>query len=143
LEDALSAIEIFDLDAGKAQRFATLNDRLTNELKWAADSSGLFTVYSQAGPNFERAQIGFFSRDGGGLQPITRDTNSYSTLTLSADGKTLATVQVKTTQSLYLVPGTGSQAAVISPLLPQGEYVSGFGWTDRAAGARKLSAGGA
>jgi Tol biopolymer transport system component len=52
----------------------------------------------------------------------------------------MATVQVKTTQSLYLVPGAGSQAAVISPLLPQGEYVSGFGW-DRN-GSLLISEGG-
>ena len=48
-----------------------------------------------------RAQIGRIVRDGG-LQPITRDTNRYATLTLSADGKSASSVQVKTTRSFAL-----------------------------------------
>jgi len=128
LDNALSAIAIFDFNTNKVERLATFTEKLVNELKWPPEGSGLFVDYQQAGPNFQRAQIGFLPSGGGALQPITRDTNSYSTLTLSADGKTLATVQVKTAQNLYLVPGTGSQAPELPPLLPQGEYVSGFGW---------------
>ena len=128
VDDALSAISIFDFNTNKVAPLATFEDKLINELKWAPDGSGLFVNYEQAGPNFQRAQIGFLPMGGGGLQPITRDTNSYSTLTLSQDGKTLATVQVKAAQNLYLVPGTGSQSAELPALLAPGEYVSGFGW---------------
>ncbi len=128
LDNALSAIAIFDLNTNKVERFATFTEKLVNELKWPPDGSGLFVDYQQAGPNFQRAQIGFLPSGGGALQPITRDTNSYSTLTLSADGKTLATVQVKSAQNLYLVPGAGSQAPELPPVLPPGDYVSGFGW---------------
>jgi len=128
VDNALSAILIFDFNTNKVAPLATFEDKLINELKWPPDGSGLFVNYQQAGPNFQRAQIGFLPIGGGALQPITRDTNSYSTLTLSLDGKTLATVQVKTAQNLYLVPGTGSQAAELPAVLPPGEYVSGFGW---------------
>jgi hypothetical protein len=55
-------------------------------------------VYSAKGPNIEQAQIGLLSRDGK-LRAITRDTNRYATLTLSADSRSAATVQVKTTRS--------------------------------------------
>ncbi len=63
------------------------------------------------------------------LQPITRDTNSYETLTFSADGKTLATVQTKTTLHLYLLPATGSQSPAGNPVLAQGQNVYGFDWS--------------
>ena len=128
IDDGLSAIATFDINSNKLERLATFQDKWINELKWASDGSGLFVNYQQAGPNFYRAQLAFLPIGGGTLQPITRDTNGYTTLTRSSDGRTLATVQVKTAQTLYLVPGTGSTNPESSPVLPRGEYVSGFGW---------------
>jgi serine/threonine protein kinase/Tol biopolymer transport system component len=125
---ALGGIGLFNLNSSKLEQLATFEDKSLNQLKWSPDGSGLLVNYQQAGPSFQRAQIGFVPSGGGALQPITRDTNSYRTLTLSADGKTLATVQMKTTQSLYLASGTGSAVPEPPSLLPQGEFVSGFGW---------------
>jgi len=128
LENALSGVALFDFNTSKVEQLATFEEKSVNQLQWPPDGGGLFVNYQQAGPNFQRAQIGFLPSGRGALQPITRDTNSYRTLTLSADGRTLASVQVKTAQNLYLVPGTGSQAPELSPVLPAGQYVSGFGW---------------
>jgi len=119
---------VLDVNSSKVDRLATFQDKAVNNLKWLPDGDGLFVNYQPAGPNFDRAQIAFLLISEGTLQPITRDTHRYSTLTLSGDGKTLATVQEKLNQNLYLVPGTGSQASDFSPVLPQGEYVTGFGW---------------
>jgi eukaryotic-like serine/threonine-protein kinase len=128
IDDGLSAIAEFDLNTNKLERTATFQDKQVNELKWASDGSGLFVNYQQAGPNFYRAQIAFLPVAGGTLQTITRDTNGYSTLTRSTDGRTLATVQVKAAQTLYLVPATGSSIPDVPPVLPRGEYLSDFGW---------------
>jgi Tol biopolymer transport system component len=128
IDDGLSAISVFDIKSNKLERMATFQEKLVNELKWARDGSGLFVNYQEAGPNFYRAQIAFLPSGGTMLQPITRDTNGYTTLTRSTDGRTLATVQVKAAQMLYLVPGTGSSNPEAGPVLPHGEYVSGFGW---------------
>jgi serine/threonine protein kinase len=128
-DQALGAIELFDIASGKARRFATFNNKLILELNWLPDGQGLLAVYQQAGPSYVRAQIGFIPRAGGELQPITRDTNRYATLTLSADGKTLASVQRKATQNLYLIPGTGGQNVDLKPLVPQGLEVRSFNWT--------------
>jgi eukaryotic-like serine/threonine-protein kinase len=129
-DQAMGAIDFFDLDSGKIRRFATFNDKIPFELKWLSNGRGILAVYQQAGPSFSRAQIGFIPDAGGEIQPITRDTNSYATLTLSADGKTLASVQLKTKQNLYLLPGAGSQSADFKPLSPQGQEVQVFNWTD-------------
>jgi Tol biopolymer transport system component len=97
-------------------------------LKWLPDGRGILADYQQAGPGFSRAQIGFIPRGGGPVQPITRDTNRYATLTLSADGKTLASVQQKISLNLYVLPGTGSLSGDSKPVFPQGQEVRGFGW---------------
>jgi hypothetical protein len=97
-------------------------------VKWLPDGRGLLLSYQQAGPTFTKAQIGFISASGGPIQPVTRDTNRYATLTLSADGKILATVQMKGTQNIYLLPGAGSQVTEPKPLLAQQQYVDAFGW---------------
>jgi len=128
ITDGLGAVGIFTLGGDKVERLATFQDKLVDELKWAADGGGLLLNYQQAGPNFHRAQIGFLPAGQATILPITRDANGYSTLTLSADRKTLATVQVKITQNVYLTPASGSPSPDPNPVLPRGTYVSGFGW---------------
>ena len=122
-------IDLFNVETKKAERFATFKEKFLSESKWLPDGRGILTIYQQAGPTFSRGQIGYIPDSGGPLQPITRDTNRYATLTLSADGKTLASVQVKTTQNLYLLPGAGSKDGDLKPLVPQGLEVNGFNWS--------------
>ena len=89
----------------------------------------LIGLYREKGPDYNREKIGLISRDGGEIQPLTRDTNGYSTLTVSADGKTIASVQVKLTRTVSLVPFSG--AALPSgeaPLLPV-QDVANVAWT--------------
>jgi Tol biopolymer transport system component len=69
------------------------------------------------------------SHSGGQIQPITRDTNEYDALTVSADGKTAATVQVRTAYSLSLLPGAGVQANTPIQPLPQPQDVQSVAWT--------------
>jgi Tol biopolymer transport system component len=103
---------------------------LTGDFKWMPDGNGLLSLYSQKGPDyFQRAQIGFVPSKTSRINPITRDTSSYATLTLSADGKTLATVQTKTSKNLYLQRNSDKAAAETSAILPQGQLVNWFAWT--------------
>ncbi|MGC2792099.1 MAG: protein kinase, partial [Candidatus Sulfotelmatobacter sp.] len=127
-DQALGGIDLFDIASQKTQRLVTFNDKAPYESKWLPDGRGILAVYQQAGPSFQRSQIGFIPSGGGQLQPITRDTNRYLTLTISGDGKTLASVQLKITQNLYLLPGIGSQSGDSKPVVPQGQEVRGFGW---------------
>ncbi len=122
----LGGIDLFDLGSGKRKRFESFADKLPAEVKWI--SSGLLVLYQQAGSQFSRQQVGFVSFDDGLIRPITRDTNSYATLTVSADARTVASVQQKMTRSLYILPGAGTQSADLKPL-PLSAQLSGFSWT--------------
>ncbi len=126
--NTLGLISLFDVGTGKEEKLAAFNDKLISEVQWLSDGGGLVLTYQRAGPNFTQAQIGFVPASGGSIQPITRDTNRYKTLTLSADSKTLATVQIKETQTLYLLPGDGSQVPDPKPLLARQPYVNAFAW---------------
>ncbi|MFY9743421.1 MAG: protein kinase [Candidatus Sulfotelmatobacter sp.] len=141
-DQALGAIDLFDVSSGKSRRFITLTDKLPAEVKWL--SGGLLIMYQQAGPQFNRPQIGFIPGDGSSVHPITRDTNRYATLTISADGKSMVSVQQKSSENLYILPGTGSQNADVKPL-SFGEDLSGFNWAQDGSllvnnGARLLRA---
>ena len=86
-----------------------------NDLAWLPDGSGLVVTH-QANPTpFARVQIGLLLGATSQFRTVTKDTNSYRTLTLSADGKTLATVQQKNTRTLYLLPAGGFSGATPSP----------------------------
>jgi Tol biopolymer transport system component len=100
-------------------------------LNWLPDGRGLLLVYSKAylGPVPSHAQIGFVSYPAGSFRTITNDTNRYSTLTLSADGNTLATVQVQTSRELGILPGNGNGTPPAVPGIPRREILNGFGWT--------------
>jgi eukaryotic-like serine/threonine-protein kinase len=126
---AFGALSQFDVDTGKIQTL-TFADKYVSALQWSTGGDGLFVVYQQKGPDFARSQIGFVSLSDGHLRPISRDTNSYSTLALSADGKTLATVQQKAVSNLFILPGQGSTSATATPLSIDGEHVASFNWSD-------------
>jgi serine/threonine protein kinase/dipeptidyl aminopeptidase/acylaminoacyl peptidase len=127
---ALGGIGLLSLGNGKSDTFASFEDRVTRDFKWLPDRTGLLALYSQKGPDyFQRAQIGYIPEGNGDFHPITRDTNSYATLTLSSDGKTLATVQTKTSQNLYLQRSANGQAGDLTTVLPQGQAVNWFDWT--------------
>jgi serine/threonine protein kinase len=104
---ALTGIDVFDVESGKSHRFAVFQDKIVLPLKWSPDGRGIFFNYYPRGLG---GQIGWLPGTGEGFRPITRDTNNYYTLTISADGRTLATVQTKSTQNVYLLPGTGSHS---------------------------------
>ena len=126
---ALGALDLFDVNSRTDRRLATFNDKLVFDMNWVPDGGGILATYQQAGPSFQRAQIGYIPISGGEIQPITRDTNRYVTLTLSTDGKTLSSVQLKTTQSLSILPGTGSPSADGKSPFPTEQTVRAFNWT--------------
>jgi serine/threonine protein kinase len=125
---AFGGISFFDVDTGKIQTI-NFSDKNVSALQWSPGGDGLFVTYQQKGPDFNRGQVGFVSLSDGRVRPISRDTNSYSTLTLSADGKTVATVQQKALSNLFVLPGEGSMTPTASPLVVDGEHISQFNWT--------------
>jgi Tol biopolymer transport system component len=98
-------------------------------MTWSLDGEGMFVIYQQKGPNFNRRQIGYVALSDSQLRPISRDTNSYATLSLSNDGKTLATVQQKAVRNFYVLPGEGSTSADVAPSGSDSDHIQFFNWS--------------
>jgi serine/threonine protein kinase len=120
-------LKAFDLATRRTSVIARFPKTLLYQLSWLPEGNMLMVAYSEKGPNPRRKQIGVVSSTGGKLRPVTRDTNSYSGLTVSADGKTAATVQVKTTRTLEIIPGSGLSGKAMPS--SQIENVDIFDWT--------------
>ena len=118
-EQGLGAIDMLDVGSGKSHRLVTFKDKFLDAIQWSPDGRALFAVYRQTGANFSRGQIGFLRSTGGDIEPITRDTNRYTTLTLSADGKTLATVVARSYATISILSDAGREFVEPRPLLSQ------------------------
>jgi serine/threonine protein kinase/Tol biopolymer transport system component len=114
-----SAIDVLDVHTGKSHRFAAFLDEFLAEIKWSPVDRVLFVMHGQTGANGIRAQIGFLRETGGEIEPITRDSNRYATLTVSADGKTLGTVLVRSEATLSVLSDSGHGFAEPRPVLSQ------------------------
>jgi Tol biopolymer transport system component len=125
---AMGGLELFDLETGNARRLATFGDNYVTGLSWLPDGRQILLNYWTR-PDVYRGQIGWMSSTGGDIHPITRDTNRYDSISASADGRTLATVQTKITNNVYLLPGAGSQFPQAEPLFSQGRNFVGVNWT--------------
>ncbi len=117
-------------DSAPTRTLITSADVLSGEAAWLRDGSGILVTYVSAETGFSRSQIGFYSIPGGAFRPVTKDTNSYASLTLSEDGKTLATVQQKSSQVLYLVPANGFNGTVPNPSPEFDKTNFTFNWAD-------------
>jgi eukaryotic-like serine/threonine-protein kinase len=74
---------------------------LVDGIAWLPDSTGMFLQCRSPEMNF-RSQIKFQPYPSGALQNITNDLNEYQDVSVTADGKTLATVQKQQSSAVYL-----------------------------------------
>jgi len=117
--EGLGAVDIFDVGRGKVRRLATYKGKYPDEVRWSPDGRVLFATYTGTGENWDKGQIGFLPVSGGDLEPITRDTNRYKTLTLSANGGTLATILERSYATISVLSNAAQQFGEERLLLSQ------------------------
>ena len=128
--DQLSVIKLFDINSGQAQTIASFADKYMETMVWLPDGKALLVLYQGTSTHYSRFQIGLISYPGGQFHEITKDTNNYRSLTVSADAKTLATVQQRTPRSFYVFPASGTGASAPAPALPQERDFEDFAWAE-------------
>jgi serine/threonine protein kinase len=108
-QSGTSALDLFDSSTGEKTTFKK-SDMVLGSPVWLPDQSGIVVTASGRESNFNRAQIGIFSYPQGVYRPVTNDTNSYPSISLSADAKTIAAVQSQYVGTLQTAPYDGKEA---------------------------------
>jgi eukaryotic-like serine/threonine-protein kinase len=127
-----AAIDVLDVRTSKLRRIATFPDDFLAEIQWSQDDHVLFVMHGQTGANGIRSQIGYLRESGGEIEPITRDSNRYATLTVSADGKTLATILDRSEATVFVLSDTSHGFGQPRPVLSQANEFddwSGVRWS--------------
>ena len=116
--DKLSVIDLYDVASGQQEQGASFSSKLLDAQVWLPDGSGLLELYQDSSTSFRRKQIGVVSARSGQFSTLTKDTSDYVTLTLSADGQTVATVQQRTLRNFFVFPAAGTAASLPTASLP-------------------------
>ncbi len=127
---SLSKIRFFDFAHGIMDSFVASADKIIFDNAWAPDGRGIFVNYVPRGEHLSiQGQIGLFSYPEGVFRPITNDLTDHSSLSLSADGRTLATVQKETSTQIVLMPPSGAGPFTPVPGIATRETLPSFSWT--------------
>ncbi len=127
---SLSQIRFFDFARGSMEPFVAPTDKIIVGNAWAPDGRGIFVAYIPRGEHLSvQTQIGLFSYPDGAFRSITNDLTYHGSLSLSADGHTLATVQKETSTQIVLMPPSGVGSLTPVPGIAIRETLPSFSWT--------------
>src|SRR5215475_13557161 len=107
------SIGMFDVDTHRESLPFSFPGKWIFEVAWTPDGRGLMVRYQDRSAGDSRGQIGYVSYPEGKFEPLTNDTNDYSTLSLSGDGKLLTTIQSQ--PELDLLQAAGGEASRAIP----------------------------
>jgi serine/threonine protein kinase/Tol biopolymer transport system component len=124
--DAVGGLTAVDVKTGQQHLFLSSADYVFSPA-WMPDGHGLLLLDVGSASNFTRPQIVFVSYPEGKLSAVTRDTNSYSSLSVGSNGQVLATVLQEDHWNLSVMSATldGSEARPIGPA----NATTNFTWT--------------
>ena len=120
-------LSVFDVAEKKETALTKLPDNAFFDMAWTADGRGLLVSFGSLQIS-SRRQLGFVSYPDGRFQPITNDTRGYQGLRVSADAKSLVSIQVQQNDSVSVLPATGKGASVAIPGLPNEYGIVSVDW---------------
>ena len=102
----LGAMVAVDASSGNRQTLHVFKDAFANDAAWLPGGKYYVIAYSNLDLQFRRNQLGLIAYPTGQLHGVTADTNDYSTLSVSSDGHTIATIMRQAQRDLYVSEGT-------------------------------------
>jgi serine/threonine protein kinase len=125
--NSLTSMIAIDPETGKQTTISKPPFTFINKVAWLPDGSGLAVIVQSAETNFNRQQVGVVSYPEGKLRPITADTNDYATLSVSSDGKTIATLMQQSVRDVYVSSGQRADYSDVRQI-PSGDPVPTISW---------------
>ena len=126
--DVLSRLVAVDAMTGKQTVLFESNGGLLDGTAWLPDGSGLLVLSWSRDSNFTRRQILEVSPRDHTARAITHDINDYSDLSISADGRLLATVLNQNHFDFFVTPASDMNSGRVQQLTSSGG-VNRFAWT--------------
>jgi len=114
-DEERQTISSFDLASSQEAVLFSFPGKHFFELRWTPDGRGFLVRYSDKSTNYSRGQIGYVSYPEGKFEPLTNDTNDYSTISVSGDGRTLTTIQSQREDEVDSLPGEGGNSPGLVP----------------------------
>jgi len=124
--NALTGLVAVDVASG--QQHPVLNsESILLSPTWLPEGRGLLVLLKGPDSNYTRQQIYFVAYPSGHMDPITRDTNNYSDLSVAASGEVLATVLAEERWNLEVMSAAdgGTDARAVAPA----SMYTNFTWT--------------
>jgi eukaryotic-like serine/threonine-protein kinase len=114
-----------DTTTGAIRPLTVSSDKIFRTPVWMPDGSGVLVGYSSSAAA-DRDQIGFVSYPKGEFRTVSNDTNDYTGISLSADGKSLVSVLDNENRRVSVMPSDGSS---LGTEVTSRQYTSGVDWT--------------
>jgi eukaryotic-like serine/threonine-protein kinase len=105
-KDDVGGFMAVDATSGQAQNVVIASDRIYHDPVWMPDGTALLATSLLLDAEHMQTQIGYLGYPGGDYRSLTADTNDYSKLGLSKDGKTLVAIQSRLLFDLSLAPAS-------------------------------------
>jgi serine/threonine protein kinase len=127
--NAITGLITVDVASGKQQQFFAASTGILGSTAWLPGGTGLLALIRDQQSNFTRNQFLYISYPRGQSRQITRDINDYADLSVSADGRSVATVLNEGHWNIF---AESSQPPTGAPMqLTTGAPVSSFTWTPK------------
>ena len=112
------------------QPFVKFHDKNAYSLAWAPDGRWIYMTHPTKSEHLTtNTNIGAVSYPGGKFRDLTTDTATHIGVSVTSDGKTLATVLAKSTQDIAILPGSGGDALSTVPGLTRNGNVTALDWS--------------
>jgi eukaryotic-like serine/threonine-protein kinase len=113
-----------DVASGRREPFFKGQDDFFASPTWMPSGIGLLGLLHDQS-NLHQAQIGFVSYPKAKVSPITHDTNTYSDVSVAANGLALATILSEEHWNLFVTPGSAAQGHAVGTARAN----TNFSWT--------------
>ncbi|MFZ0967250.1 MAG: protein kinase [Candidatus Acidiferrales bacterium] len=123
-------LSVLDIGSGKETQLTAFSDKTISDVAWAPGGRGLLVDYADRASGSTNLQIGYVSYPEGRLQPLTNDTHGYQAVSISADGRSMVSIQRQQSDSVFVQPVRVNATAVQIQGLPNQAAVNSVGWDD-------------
>jgi serine/threonine protein kinase len=126
--DSFSGLVVLDPVTAKQTPFFDAKFGFLLSPAWLPDGSGLLALTFDQESNYTRNRIVEISYPAGAFRGVTHDVSDYEDISLSADGRLLATVLNQDDFNLFVGPATASVSDQLREITTSGR-VYNFSWT--------------